>query len=95
MSNIPAARKILNEVLEETPWAHILLKHKIRKALSLMVKEPPVYKRAPVSSKIVTAQMAADIRAMKELHPEMPLREIAEKFGVDMGRVSEALHRKR
>lgn len=48
-------------------------------------------KRAPRRSPKLTAKMAQDIRDYKAAHPDAHQQDIAEQFGVNHGRVSEAL----
>ena len=48
-------------------------------------------KRASVRSPKLTAQMAQDIRDYSSANPGAHQQDIAEKFGVNHGRVSEAL----
>lgn len=48
--------------------------------------------RAPVRSPLVTAEVAKEIRAYKQANPDAHQQDIAEKFGVNHGRVSEALN---
>ena len=54
-------------------------------------RRPPV-RRAPVRSRKVTPQMAAEIRAVAAAEPNLPMADIARRFGVNPGRVSEVLH---
>lgn len=48
-------------------------------------------RRAPVRSPKLTPQMAQEIRDYKEANPDAHQQDIAERFGVNHGRVSEAL----
>lgn len=59
MSNIPAARQLLRDVLPTLPAT------------------------------------AAAIRAYCARHPDADLQDVAHRFGVNIGRVSEALHGRR
>ena len=47
--------------------------------------------RAPTRSPAVTAEMAEEIREYAKANPGLHQQDIAEKFGVNHGRVSEAL----
>ena len=48
-------------------------------------------KRAPIRSPRLTPQMAQNIRDFSAANPNAHQQDIAEKFGVNHGRVSEAL----
>lgn len=48
--------------------------------------------RAPTKSPTVTAEIAADIRAYAAENPNAHQQDIAEHFGVNHGRISEALN---
>jgi hypothetical protein len=48
-------------------------------------------KRAPVRSPKLTPEMAEEIRQYAAANPDAHQQDIAEKFGVNHGRVSEAL----
>ena len=50
------------------------------------------YNRAPVTSRRVTAEIHASVRAMADSFPELPHQEIAEAHNINIGRVSEILH---
>lgn len=52
-------------------------------------------KRAPRRSPVVTAEMAEEIRQYAAQHPDAHQQDIAEHFGVNHGRVSEALNHER
>jgi hypothetical protein len=47
--------------------------------------------RAPNSSKPCTEEMRRAIRAYKRAHPRVTQQKIADRFGVNSGRVNEAL----
>jgi hypothetical protein len=49
-------------------------------------------RRAGVRSPKVTPEMAEEIRQYAAAHPDLHQQDIANHFGVNVGRVSEALH---
>lgn len=81
---IPAIRDRLREIADEydIDELHDLADEMYRKSSK---------KRAPVRSPKLTAQMAQDIRDFAVANPDAHQQDIAEKFGVNHGRVSEAL----
>lgn len=87
MSSIPEVRKRLLQLAKE---------HKLPELSELAEKlkrEPPV-RRAPASSASMTPELCEQIREYAEGHPFESLSFIANKFGVNPGRVSEILSRK-
>ncbi|HYD12815.1 MAG TPA: hypothetical protein VEC11_08200 [Allosphingosinicella sp.] len=52
-------------------------------------------RRAQVRSPKVTAEMAEEIRQFAAANPDLHQQDIANHFGVNVGRVSEALHHDR
>lgn len=52
----------------------------------------PAIKRAPPTANHMTSKLAAAIREWAKNHMNETNREIASRFGVDAGRVSEVLH---
>lgn len=88
MSDIPEARAILERGLKRSARAAI------RKALPLLWRVTP-FRRAPVSSRKVGYKLAIEIRRFANDHPEWSQQKIAHYFGINAGRVSEALHKKR
>jgi hypothetical protein len=59
------------------------------------LRRRPTRSRAPVSSAPMTPELAQEIREYAETNPDLSHQAIAEKFNVNHGRVSEALHGKR
>lgn len=57
-------------------------------------RRPPV-RRAPKRAQHVTEALQEQVRDFAARHPRMPMRAIGQKFGIDQGRVSEALAGKR
>lgn len=84
--NIPEIRQRLLELAAE---------HDIDELYELvdeMHRRPP-NRRAPVQSEKITPSLAAAIRVFAAENPDMHLQKIAEHFGVNHGRVSEAINR--
>jgi hypothetical protein len=92
MSNIPKARELLHDALATmpAPWHQ-----QVAEALKLMCREAPAKRRAPVEKQPMDAFLAERIRAYVARHPAEQLQDVAGLFNVNIGRVSEALHRKR
>ncbi|CAB4139543.1 hypothetical protein UFOVP345_59 [uncultured Caudovirales phage] len=97
MSDIPGARDALRWCLRAiadgraTPES---LAFNIREALSKMHRKSPS-RRAPTTSPPVTPEMAMAMRRRAQARPDLPMHEIASEFGVNVGRVSEAVHKAR
>lgn len=53
------------------------------------------YNRAPVTSRRITAEIHASVRATAASLPDLSHQEIAEMHNINIGRVSEILHGKR
>lgn len=89
MSDIPEARRLLAEALPglPSPW-----REQVAAALDLMHRRPPARQPAPARKRQVDAALAARIRAYVAAHPGEHLQDVAAVFGVNPGRVSEALH---
>ena len=81
---IPAVRDRLRELADEheIEELHELADQMYRKSAK---------KRAPIRSPKLTPEMAKDIREFASANPQAHQQDIAEKFGVNHGRVSEAL----
>lgn len=92
MSNIPAARQLLRDVLPTLPATAA---GTVAQALELMTREPPAKPRAPARRRTVTPAEADRCRGDPGLVRVSPLQDVAEMFGVNIGRVSEALHGRR
>ena len=60
-----------------------------------MFRATPTKRRAPVTSKQVTPEMAYQIRKLAKEHPNYSNQKIADIFKVNPGRVSEVLQGKR
>ena len=85
--SIPDVRSRLRELADEhdIDELHDLADQMYRKSAK---------KRAPVRSPKLTPAMAQDIRDYKLANPDAHQQDIAEKFQVNHGRVSEALDHK-
>jgi hypothetical protein len=82
--SIPAARARLRELADE----HDI--DELRDIADQMYRKT-AKKRAPKRSPKLTPAMAKKIRDYKAAHPDAHQQDIAEHFGVNHGRVSEAL----
>ena len=82
--SIPAARERLRELADE----HGI--DELRDIADQMYRKTGK-KRAPKRSPKLTAKQRAEIRQYKADHPDAHQQDIAEIFGVNHGRVSEAL----
>lgn len=93
MSNIPEAREILNrvrdELIKQRDYANA---DRVRVALSKMTREKPIRPKAREKMKRLTLSDKARIKAFALANPDTHISEIAEMFGTNQGRVSEALH---
>lgn len=87
-SNIPAARKLLQEAIKTT--SENVTRAMLTRALTLMTRKK--YERTPVKSEPMSAEKEAEIRALKAANPDFSNQEIANRVGVNPGRVSETLN---
>lgn len=97
MSDIPTAREQLQGIAKRLQIGAITkpqAAREIRSTMRLLVRQSPV-RRAPRVSRYVTRRLIGEIRAFARVHPLMTLQDIAEHFGVNIGRVSEILNGKR
>jgi len=81
---IPAVRDRLYELADELDLEEL-------RDLADQMWRKSAKKRAPVRSPKLTPEMAEEIRQYAAAHPGAHQQDIAEKFGVNHGRVSEAL----
>jgi hypothetical protein len=88
MSNIPKAREEIAAIALELGD----LADRLNAVLADLHRRPEVRKRAPRTSAPVDAEMAAHLRKFAANNPDMPQHEIAQRFGINPGRVAEALH---
>lgn len=84
--SIPEVRERLREIADEHGIGEL---HELADELH---RKPPAKKRAPIRSPKLTAKMADEIREYAAAHPKAHQQDIAQHFGVNHGRVSEALH---
>lgn len=92
MSNIPLARKILEDLLVD-PNTNPHTRRQIRRALTRMCREPYA-RQAPKQYRKIDAQMRRRIRQLDAT--DMTMQEIAVAVGLrSSGRVNEVLHGKR
>ena len=87
MSNIPLARKRI-KTLQNLLTVIVMDLEEIEKMLN---RKKPVRKAAP-RSKRMTPEFAAQIRKFAQRNSKASLQEIATRFNVNSGRVSEALN---
>lgn len=90
MSDIPLARKILEDALESSDQhvLHLL----IRQALALMTRPPIASRRvAPPRSSAVTPELVHRIKVLARTYPNVSLQHIAFLTHTNAGRVSEVL----
>jgi hypothetical protein len=92
MSDIPEARAQLAEIGMELELLGLhSLARQVGEVREMMHRRPYARERAPARSVYADASMAADIRKMARTYPTMTQQAIGEAFGVNAGRVSEAL----
>ena len=93
MANIPKAREILLEALEYNMDSEV--RTRIENALNQMYRDYSLGRKAPKQSKPVTEETKRLVRIYANTYPDATQQQIAEYFGVNMGRVSEILTGKR
>jgi hypothetical protein len=91
MSSIPRARKILTDLL---PKLHPYHARTVKRALRLMTRETPA-RRAPRKPNKLTPAQHREIYLYVMEHPRVHLQDIAHRFGVNSGRVSEIINHRR
>lgn len=97
MSDIPTAREHLQSIAKRLQVGSITkpqAAREIRSTMRLLVRQSPV-RRAPRSKRYVTKKLIGEIRVFASVHNGMQMHDIAEHFGVNIGRVSEILNGKR
>lgn len=90
-SNIPKAREILEEALENA-YLRSDLQKAIRKALALMTRSSPPF-RAPRRYRRLSPAQTVKAKALRD--KGMGMNDIAVMFNTGIGRVSEAINRSR
>ncbi|SDQ77490.1 hypothetical protein SAMN02787020_1929 [Brevundimonas sp. 374] len=84
--SIPEIRERLREL------ANLHNMDELRELADEMHRNPPAKARAPVRSQKLTPELAQEIRDYARANPQAHQQDIAEHFGVNHGRVSEALN---
>lgn len=93
MSDVPAARQILADLAARLrQLGHADCAETVESAVSLMVRRSHARPRSPNRSRVVDEGLAGRIRVYALEHPAASQQDIAERFGTNHGRVSEALH---
>lgn len=93
MSDVPQARQELGRIARGLMNGELSARaaaKKIREVVPMLVRKPPVRQSMP-RRKQVTPELQDEIRAYAANHPDAQLMEIALRFDVNIGRVSEAL----
>lgn len=94
MSDIPLARKRLEDLAGRLEVTDPAAAREIRAILPLLTREPMARRPAPTRpERKMTRQKAALIIAFHTMNPNASNQEIADKFKVNPGRVSEVLQR--
>lgn len=83
--SIPEARDELRRIAEDTG------DERLKRLANLMYRRNHKGKRAPRTSNTITHQMREEIRSFLRSKPDASNQEVANYFGVNIGRVSEAL----
>lgn len=92
MSDIPEARARLEAIAEDLESLGLVVQAMaVRDTIPLLYRRPYARDKAPARSAWVDASTAAEIRHMARRNPHLSQQKIAEAFGVNAGRVSEAL----
>jgi len=86
---IPKARKILEDALNYKMDDRVRIL--ILEALTLMHREKYKRVRSPVSSKKITPELRDEIKYYVRSRPKDSSSQVAQRFGVNPGRVSEIL----
>ena len=84
---IPQARTQLRRLAKEHDMPEL------KTLADRMYRKPPSCAVAPVQNKQMTNAIAGSIRLHKREHPAMSTQDLATLYGVNAGRVSEALNR--
>jgi hypothetical protein len=89
MSDIPACRARL-EALHDRE-ANPAVKAELALCIGLLARDKVKLRRAAARSTPMNSSIARAVRAMAAGHPELSNQEIANRFAVNPGRISEAL----
>jgi len=82
---IPELRKRLRELAEELNF------HELHDIADELHRNPPV-SRARIRSETLTPELAEEIRQYVKKNPDLHQRDVAQRFNVNPGRISEALN---
>lgn len=94
MSNIPFARTTLQRLafdLRTNAISRLEAADEINTLLQMLARKSPV-RRAPVKKRGITPDLRSVILRYASDHPKAHLQDIADRFGVNPGRVSEILN---
>lgn len=89
MSDIPVARALLEEIADKAPGK---LGDEIRAVVGTYLFRKPFVRRAPATKRTMTPALKARIRQLAAANPNMHMQDIADRCGVNIGRVSEVLN---
>lgn len=89
-TNIPKAREILNAVLDITDDEAVA--GMVTAALSMMTRTR-VKRRAEIQSRPMTESLSREIYDYYAANPSVSSKEIANIYGVNQGRVTEAIQK--
>lgn len=96
MATIPDCRDTLTLLADRLrkPFLSLAERTRIAHQIDMVVTE--MYRRsavrkAPCKAKVMTPAMEVLARAMVRANPDVPMREIGRRLGVDGGRISEAV----
>lgn len=95
MLSIPEARSRLLIIADNINDMNFDAEKNIRQVVARMYRMHTKPRRAKPTAKRMTAALAENIREYCKRFPELSNREIGRMFGVDGGRVSEALQGKK
>ena len=94
-----ADQTLIAEVLGLQDAAHLHKGYRVQvnedqlvRLIAAARKRRPPARRAPTSARPVTPEMAAEIREAVRQNPHLPYADIARRFGVNPGRVSEVMN---
>jgi DNA-directed RNA polymerase specialized sigma subunit len=93
MANIPKAREILTEALEFNMDSEV--RTRIEAAIQEMYRDYSLGRKAPNQSSAVTDDVKRLVRMYAKTFPDITQQQIAQKFNINAGRVSEILTGKR
>lgn len=95
MSNVRVLRSSIQAAIDiaRGRMDKVALINHLEIAMSATHREKPLRKRASVRSEGMTDKKRREILRTVKRHPEWSLQEIATQCGVNIGRVSEVIHR--